>query len=706
MKLKKFRKIFLLLLFSSSIFFIHHPFFINQNFSKKYWYSINFSNKIIVRDSFAKTFNNSSEIENSDNQFELKLLLNPDFLSDESKKIVKFNLDFINEIKKSNLKFKEAKNSKILPIVWFYFDTESDREFFVKNSLENPAIDRYIVYKNEDKDKQTRYIEMFTEEGYYENKPPTSEELFKTSMLKNMFIVNFYGQSEKDKKSFWTPKSKVGAIEVIDKFDKNFSHYFNNIDSNISDFVSYDYRNKSYREEKNKNNDYHSTLVSLILASKMGFDQKANFYLSIFRLDSEWQKAIEWMVEDKNVKVINHSYGNGSIKFADYDENSYFLDFLSRKYGVINVFAAGNGAKMSIDGTFTKNPWIDKKSLSLNSIVVGALNNNSATPYIAGNKIADYSNYKNIDKYYELAKPLVVAPGYVFNLVKAENSHFKHNPYDNEFNKDFYDEGTSYAAPIVTGLISTLLREKPNLDNNYFRVPALKAILSVSAISPDHTNLKRKESGYFEKYGSGIPDFENMLKATKNTSFITEGSGVEKKIIFTSDMFWVESNKKIKASLSWMFNAGLLKNKIDNPRKNNNNWWLFFGSTVLPIAQPNPEIGTFVNGNFQIGNSKKELTNWSNNHINYERLKLESAKKNQDGKFFSDYDLYLQKRDSNGKWVDISSSKSFSSNDELIDFTTSEATYYRIYVKKYNSVVFENSVDDKLAVSYLVHNEN
>lgn len=155
-----------------------------------------------------------------------------------------------------------------------------------------------------------------------------------------------------------------------------------------------------------------------------------------------------------------------------------------------------------------------------------------------------------------------------------------------------------------------------------------------------------------------------------------------------------------------MFNAGLLKNKIDNPRKNNNNWWLFFGSTVLPIAQPNPEMGTFVNGNFQIGNSKKELTNWSNNHINYERLKLESAKKNQDGKFFSDYDLYLQKRDSNGKWVDISSSKSFSSNDELIDFTTSEATYYRIYVKKYNSVVFENSVDDKLAVSYLVHNEN
>nr|WP_258556536.1 hypothetical protein [Mesomycoplasma hyopneumoniae] len=105
MKLAKFKKIILLLMFWPSIFLIYHSFLINFN-TKKYWYASNFSNKIDIREPFAKQLSNSPKIDDFDNQFELKLLLNPNFVSTESKEISNFNLEFIR------LKFKKAKMDK------------------------------------------------------------------------------------------------------------------------------------------------------------------------------------------------------------------------------------------------------------------------------------------------------------------------------------------------------------------------------------------------------------------------------------------------------------------------------------------------------------------------------------------------------------------------------------------------------------------
>ncbi|MXR34019.1 serine protease, partial [Mycoplasma hyopneumoniae] len=84
---------------------------------------------------------------------------------------------------------------------------------------------------------------------------------------------------------------------------------------------------------------------------------------------------------------------------------------------------------------------------------------------------------------------------------------------------------------------------------------------------------------------------------------------------------------------------------------------------------------------------------------------LEATKKNQNDTWVSDYDLYLQKLDSDNNWVDVSWSTSIPSNDELIDFKAKESGYYRLYIKKFKSVTFDNSVEDKLALSFLVNNE-
>ncbi|MDW2829663.1 S8 family serine peptidase [Mesomycoplasma ovipneumoniae] len=690
-KFKKFKKFALYLFGFTSITLIYSSFFINWNNNKQYWYSTNFSNKIDVREPFIKKLNKSSKVKNLDNNFELKLLLNPDFLDTESKKITSFNIDFLEKIKKLNLKYKEAKYSEMLPIVWFYFDTENDREFFVKNSLENSTISRFIVYKNEEKDVQTRYVEMFDDSyelnNYQSNNNYINHSLFNLYLNKNISIVNFEKQAVKDKQNQNKITSKVGAIELGDKFDPNFNVYFNENQLNINDLVS----DRSNQTKKRS----HSTLVSLILGGKAGVDKKSDLYLSIYRTDAEWQKAIEWMVVTKGVRVINHSYGNGNEHFVDYNENTYLLDFLARKYGVINVFAAGNSADENDKNTVGYNPWIDDKSLSLNSIVVGALENNSSSFNIAKNKIASYSNFKTGDEYSQFSKPLVVAPAEIYNVFYDENQIS---------NGKKYVSGTSYAAPIVTGLISTLLREKPNLDYNDYRIPAVKSILSVSAISPNHTGLVKKKNGYYEKYGAGTPDFEKMKKAVDNTAFISGNKENVGKSIFTSDKFWVNSNERIKSSLSWMFNAGILKNKEDYKiGQNIPSWWWFLPpitGVVSGLFNPTIPINTAT------GLGLADLHKWSSDHLNKQWLSLNAAKKRQNNKIVSDYDLYLQKLNSYGKWVTVASSNSDLGNDELIDFKSNESGYYRINVWNYRSSVFENSVDDKLAVSYLVDNEN
>ncbi|WP_341493534.1 S8 family serine peptidase [Mesomycoplasma ovipneumoniae] len=656
-KFKKFKKFALYLFGFTSIPLIYSLLFINWNNNKQYWYSTNFSNKIDVRDPFIKKLNKSSKVENLDNNFELKLLLNPDFLDTDPEKIISFNIDFLEKIKKLNLKYKETKYSEMLPIVWFYFDTENDREFFVKNSLKNSTISRFIVYKNEEKDKQTGHVETLDDNNQLNNND-NFHSLFSKSLNENISIVNFQKQATKDSENQDKTTWKVGAIEFLDKFNSNFNVYFNENQLNINDLVS----NRPKQAEK----PYHSTLVSLILGGKTGVDKKSDLYLSIFKTDAEWHKAIEWMAT-KDVRVINHSYGNKFVDFKDYNENTYLLDFLARKYGVINVFAAGNGADKIDEDEFGKNrsdynPWIDDRSLSLNSIVVGALQDNSSNSNIAKNEITPYSNFKIGDQYVQFAKPLVVAPGQIYNVLDDKNQSNKAKKYVS---------GTSYAAPIVTGLISTFLREILFVRND-FRVPAIKSILSVSAISPNHIDLDKKDSGYYEKYGAGTPDFEKMKKAADNTRFMFGNKENEGEVIFTGNRFWVNSNETIKASLSWNFNAGLLKN--NEIGQNIPNWWWFLPAITRNVSD-----------------------DW---------LPLEATKKRQGGTFVSDYDLYLQKLNSNGDWVDVARSNSILSNDELIDFKSNESTYYRIYVKNYRSSVFENSEDDRIVASYLVHNEN
>ncbi|UUM24867.1 S8 family serine peptidase [Mycoplasma sp. 3686d] len=526
----------------------------NKTSIKKEWYDGLENAKFEVRDPFFQQQSTNSSVQKINNDFELKLLLNHKYDSlDElsnSEYLEKQNLNFVNVIKTQKIKFKDFIVSKETPIVWFYFDNESDREKFVKKLQENENIYKFILYKNNfsHEIKQSSYSNSYHDNFSYNS----DRDLTKYDILNKNDVfrtVNFTEQRDRDLKLTIGNSHSVGVLE----FDGGFIPYIttNNFDNNDIKIL-----------DRNSATDDHSIIVSSVASGDEGIDTQSKLYFSQWEKDGVWQQRFEELVRDNHVKIINHSYGYGleyDWEHRFYDEKSYIVDYLSRKYGVVNVFASGNENGEYYNGK--ERGWINSWALSYNSIVVGALNKIYRND-VRDNKIADYSNYK-LDKdksVVGLAKPFVVAPGAYW---------FK------GFSK--IKEGTSLAAPVITGLISTLLRIRPYLDNDDYRLASIKSILSASAVSTNDTEQTKKSNGFSDKYGSGIPDFEKMKEATDNLKHFSVYFNDKRDIVGESKSFYVYSGKTIKASLSWLFNAGLLDKK-DEPTYNANvNWWWFLG---------------------------------------------------------------------------------------------------------------------------------
>ncbi|UUM19884.1 S8 family serine peptidase [Mycoplasma sp. 1578d] len=526
----------------------------NKTNIKKEWYDGLENAKFEVRDPFFQQQSTNSSVQKINNDFELKLLLNHkyDNLNDlsNSEYLEKQNLNFINLIKEKNIKFKDFIVSKETPIVWFYFNNESDREKFVKKLQENENIYKFILYKNNysDTGKQLSHYNSYNNNFSYK----INDDLTKYDILNKDDVfrtVNFTQQRDRDIKSTNLNSYSVGVLELYNTFLPSET---NNFDYNGVDILN-----------DNAQIDDHSIMVSSIVSGDEGIDTQSKLYFSQYNNNKEgiWQERFEELVKNKKIKVINHSYGaSNDIKNRFYIEKAYIVDYISRKYGVVNVFAAGNEKNNGVDPeTQIEHGWINLKALSYNSIVVGALNENYNKD-VRNNKIAGYSNYKLDESVEDLAKPFIVAPGaYWFKGFKE------------------IQDGTSLAAPVVTGLISTLLRIRPYLDNDDYRLASIKSILSASAVSTNDTEQTKKSNGFSNKYGAGIPDFEKMKEATDNLKNFSVNFNDKRDIVGESKSFYVYSGKTIKASLSWLFNAGLLDKK-DEPTYNANvNWWWFLG---------------------------------------------------------------------------------------------------------------------------------
>ena len=226
--------------------------------------------------------------------------------------------------------------------------------------------------------------------------------------------------------------------------------------------------------------------------------------ITLYSTQWDWN-YIEVML-DEGVNLINFCMSQNISEYSPsyaYTDSEKWIDHVATYHNVMVVVAAGNKGKLP-DGNL--GPRVTSPGLANNAITVGSVaevNSYNNVPNGEDTLLAS-SSYKNkANGKYGVEKPDVVMP-----------TTQKYG-------------GTSYATPVLTGMLALMLQLSPKLKTNPL---ALKAIVLASC----HRKVKqyttgvpddflsgvqeRIEDGITERQGAGVPD------AVKIVNIITQGT--------------------------------------------------------------------------------------------------------------------------------------------------------------------------------------
>lgn len=282
----------------------------------------------------------------------------------------------------------------------------------------------------------------------------------------------------------------VGIIEFSGRYDENSPHLsqLNNLHYIQNDYLT-------------PNVDIHATMVTSIIVGK-GVTLNNRTYKGIVPNATVYQTYAEnqWgtcnafvLLVDYGVSVINHSAGDYVDPYYDYFDNE--IDRLVATTGVAFVNAAGNtGADVISPGK------------GYNVITVG----NAITKTSTGNSLSTPYDINSLSSYVtDLLlpnKPDICAPGTHIEIRLP--------------NGGYADAGTSYSAPMVTGVIAQMIQANPALNYN---PTAIKAILLASA---NQTKVTANNNPYVyynmrEKSGAGFLDAAKAVENALNYNYFS-----------------------------------------------------------------------------------------------------------------------------------------------------------------------------------------
>ncbi|PAK21367.1 hypothetical protein CJJ23_02395 [Mycoplasmopsis agassizii] len=626
------------------------------------------------------------------------------------------NSKFVDIITKELVDIANITKSETSPFVTFTFKNRKNLGLnLVKLALNEKTI-KVTSFETE----ATFDVEPISNSSY--STSTTINGIEYHEMNKKIFeTVSVFNQMVKDNNAngriinSHKPKIKVGVYEANATVYRNNPNFINSSVKNIHYYELTDKETNERVDLLGRGSSDHADKVASVITGKNGIDNYITDIYSTYQkkqphflsgkerkdLLSTWIRKIDWMIKN-GVSVINNSWKvrlpmdtvRSDLSKFGYNEQAYYLDFIARKYGIINVIASGN------DDQDQKYRSINSFALSHNSVVVGSTTED-------GKKRSYFSEYETPDPKIQ-TKPLLVAPG--------ENFAFSSTEHGTRFNEvRFTHSGTSFAAPIVTGLITTLLRHNPKL----FKKPAAMLAVLTAGSKEMKGYAKNKTNGLNNEVGAGLINYEKMQKAADNVSFIDSYNFQN----FTSKEIYLNKNDNLDISTAWLFNAGYIdigEGKPVEPEDFNKrpdwikdwNWLNFvpFGSfgylgkyslfqeDVKRWEQKRQkhldELKEYNNSLSDLSSNKYDKANWKS---------IETMKKQFGNSWYTpiDIDLKLEKyNSSSGQWNTVVSSISSYSNVEFIRHKVTESGRYRIVVYKHGKVSSERTIG---AVTYVVN---
>lgn len=289
----------------------------------------------------------------------------------------------------------------------------------------------------------------------------------------------------------------------------------------------------------------HANVVCSILAGVNGIARDASIYsaYALGSIDAE----VEWML-DNEVHIINCSFGETN-NTGVYSEMSAYMDYIVYTYGITVVAAVGNSGRE--DG-YVANP-----AMGYNVIGVGAVDSEYCAPFY-------FSSFRTKNGF---MKPNISATGsmnvYPFGRV----------------------EGTSFAAPMVSGIVAKLMEEKVLLRT----MPELvMSILASGATNIDGRNYG--EYPFDELGGYGVANFTHSNNAFYKEQYYNEETDRyydPRRGYFDIE---VERGARLRFAAAWLAHANGNKNATVMPRMFASVYSVDFEQELMYANYPNTNM--------------------------------------------------------------------------------------------------------------------
>lgn len=414
------------------------------------------------------------------------------------------NSEFSKKYIKTNGKLNISEHSPFIFITFDDYESYLHEKEYFKVLSENNFVDSIYV-------EETPKFEVASSSGEVSVNTSDSLELVDMDEAKEIINVNY--------NSIYTGDGvNVGIID--EGYPNNTLNFTNN------EIVDY---NTLWSSE-------HTNKVASIIGGTHGIATNSNLYIHSYspsNSDYNFDDGIEWLL-GKGVNVVNISmYSDGRTgNQGEYDGHSAYLDYIVWNNYLTIVKSAGNRGRTD---DFVTNPGV-----GMNTISVGSIDGNK--------NISDYSSW-DVDSSIDgiLMKPTLVAPGENIIIPNTNNSIL--NSTGTALENDY--SGTSFAAPMVTGVIALLMEEFPRLME--YPEAYMSALISGASKLPS-------QSSVWDTYaGAGLINYEATREILKSSSYVNTSitnSTSSSTAVISKDVS-VEANKEVDYCLFLIQNSNV-----------------------------------------------------------------------------------------------------------------------------------------------------
>lgn len=255
----------------------------------------------------------------------------------------------------------------------------------------------------------------------------------------------------------------------------------------------------------------HAFQTSSIYASNVGIANNASIYFAAL-YNHTFNECVDWLI-GKGVNVINRSNGASTGR---YTADSAYADYIVKETKVTFVISAGNSGDSNVIGS---------PSTGANVISVASNDSNLAISYFSSAGLQSNETTK-------LLKPTLTAPG---------------GAIANIDNIGYSISGTSFSAPMVTGIVALLMDEFDDLKYHPENVTNL--LCNTTTYVMGQTDEVDYDAGY------GLVNYERARNAYNNSvNFVLTNSAAVNGYSYSKDIT-LDIGKTINANTITLYNS-------------------------------------------------------------------------------------------------------------------------------------------------------